>query len=169
MEPFKGKTLYVGVKRRGHYAKLFKPHFAAKEDYWIGKKDGHLSIFIGKTIGFPIHMEFQSNKPVRAIGFANPGVRAHDHHSHGHCGGCFSLVDSIPGGGSLSVLVRNDGIENVTPRVLSPLYFDFTIFFEGKKGLDPRIYNQGDPDMGHPWWKKPWRWLTGWQRLRTVS
>jgi hypothetical protein len=137
-----------------------KPRGAPTDRYTIGEVDGEPALYISEHLKFPVYLQFDSNVPISGVGFAEePPVKIYD--KEGDCGGCFSLVDNLDKTEQVSKLIANTGVR---PKGGGGYHFDLE--FAGRaSGIDPRIYNHGQPQL--PWWRRLLR--AWWRFLRWLS
>jgi hypothetical protein len=134
------KTLIVEIRHHPDGTIIGQPPPRDRSDYSVR---GHL-IEIHRS---PVHLQFNANVPLTAVGFAEAGQRVGKYTESGACGGCFSLVTAFKlGTGMLATpLILNQG-EPVGARYHFKLWAfgENGIDVELTSGIDPQIYNQGD-------------------------
>jgi hypothetical protein len=140
-------VLVVDVVYGSGGLRLEKPRGAPPEQYTIGEVDGEPALYISEHLKFPIYLQFDSNIAITGVGFAEkPPVEIYE--KAGPCGGGFVLVDDLDKTELVSKLIANPGIQTKDG---SGYHFDLE-FAGQKSGIDPRIYNHGQPQL--PWWRR---------------
>ena len=142
-EPDFGTVLVIEVKNR----QLYQPPGVNNDKYRVDRCGGKDEVVIYSTNRFPLYLQFETTdgSTVYAIGFAAPGEKVKPHTKEGDCGGegCFALVTAFPGETKTTPLVLNRGHNPADGGG-----YDFLLYPPDGPPIDPRIYNNGNPQLG---------------------
>jgi len=147
------KTLTICALYEKGTFQLSKPPEAMNGELYSVNKDTN-TIYVSEKAGFPVYLQFESNVEITGVGFAEK-LPVQKHHAAGHCGGCFELLTGVVARSSTIPLISNAGDDPKGG-------YHFDLWREGQPtGIDPRIYNHGEPppDGGKlSWWRRFLRW-----------
>ncbi len=144
------KTLIVEVCRHHDGRTTFRqPRDWYRDDYRVYDHQHQEPRIVIYPHVCPVHLQFNANVPLTAIGFAEVGGGpVSKHTAPGPCGGCFSLVYGFNLGEPNTPLILNKG-DRDKPQGGR---YHCTLWTSGDDGsdvvltagIDPQIYNQGD-------------------------
>ena len=168
--------LVITVRRTCWRTRFSKPAHVQSSRYLV-VNEGQTAVWVFWPDGddrHPVHLEFRANRVITAVGFGETerGARQNKTNKKGPCGEGFHLLTDLTSRTETAVVENpGHGLENGDP-------YHFEIWLKdwwGDKstGIDPQIYNEGDPHFSPPgeppgqgkggflrFLRRLWWWLT---------